>query len=162
MKLPDTMIVLDIEATCWDHSADEGLITRVDDNETIEIGALAVSEGEILAGVSYRIFRQWCKETAPDAVCMVSWGKYDWTQLYKDCLRHNCGIGFETHLNMKEVYRRRRRYLRSDMSGKKRLGLQSAVLDLGLSWLGTAHRALADAKMVVAVYQEMRLRKVVT
>lgn len=79
----------------------------------------------------------------PREFVFCSWGDYDDRQLRQDCAFH--GIPFPIagqHLNVKKAFA-------SAQGLAKRPGLGQAVEMAGLTFEGTAHRAIADARNIV-------------
>ena len=92
---------------------------------------------------------------------MVSWGKYDVTQLKRDYARwkgkliHNGqsifddAFFFKKHINIKQ------KYLRTFSHSSKNGYLETATKYLGIPWEGRAHRGIDDTRMIVKVMQKM-------
>lgn len=164
-------IVFDLEATCEDRK-----IVSSFDNETIEIGAVKVIDGLVVDEFSAFIkpkytqitpfcteltsitksdvenangfeevieeFKKWC-----DGLTLLSWGFYDRKQLEKDCNRY--GIEdinwLENHRSIKHEY--------GDIKGLRRpVGVQKALMTEGMSFEGTHHRGIDDAKNIARIY----------
>lgn len=81
-----------------------------------------------------------------------SWGKFDATQLARDCERHgieNPLSGFE-HVNLKRQFAKIRKI--------KEVGMARALKMLGLPLEGTHHRALDDARNIAKLLPWSRPR----
>lgn len=74
-----------------------------------------------------------------------SWGNYDRNQLTQDTQYHRVPDPLpQPHINLKEYF--------SEVQGiRKRLGLQQAVKRCGLTFEGTAHRGIDDARNIARV-----------
>jgi len=193
-KSDPTIIILDLEATCWDRGS-EGNFRDVDQStleiggphwkqlnemEIIEIGAVKVKndyEFEIIdqfqtfvRPVLNPILTDFCKnlttisqkdvDNAPyfkeaflnfrkwsgKPICYMGWGKYDYKQIQKDCLRSGLSCFSEDkYINGKDEYFR--------FTGKRAGGLGKAVRRHNLKFEGTHHRAISDAIMTAKVIQ---------
>lgn len=165
-----TYIIVDFEATCCDQNS----FPR-EEMEIIEIGAVALKEygpqihdefQSFIQPVRNPNLTQFCTdltsitqadvdgaETFPKVVrhfqkwidsfespCFCSWGFYDKKQLRQDCAFHNLPFPFDgKHINIKEKF--------ADYHGLKRgVGLGRALRMVGLSFIGTAHRGIDDAR----------------
>jgi len=74
-------------------------------------------------------------------VVFASWGKYDMTQLQRDCALHRIPYPMPEHLNLKEE-------LSLVHGQKKRFGMARALAFLGLPLEGTHHRGIDDARNI--------------
>ena len=84
-----------------------------------------------------------------DAPVFCSWGDYDRKQLEQDCAFHDTAFPFSNgHRNLKAEFSRR-------IGSTKRFGLGQAIDRLGLSFIGTAHRGIDDAKNIARVYKKI-------
>jgi len=82
-------------------------------------------------------------------VVFCSWGKFDKSQLEKDCDRWNTSFPFsDEHINIKQLF--------LDTFKIKRAGLQKAVRMLGLRFNGSPHNALDDANMTAEVFKLLK------
>ena len=163
-------IIVDFEATC----CDKGTVTR-DEMEIIEIGAV-VLEGndpqilgeyqsfvrpvrnpelttfctemttitqEMVSGARefnevIEEFGNWVKGFENPIFC--SWGKFDKNQLKQDCSFHDVAYPFsEEHINIKQRFA-------NNMGLKKGVGLGKALYKMNLTFDGTAHRGIDDAR----------------
>jgi inhibitor of KinA sporulation pathway (predicted exonuclease) len=173
------LAIVDFEATCCDKNS----FPR-EEMEIIEIGSVAVeaATGNLLSEfctfirpVRHPLLTGFCKElttitqehvdAAPafaDALAafsawlarfgkpdFCSWGDYDRKQLEKDCAFHEVPFPFTTgHRNLKAEFS-------ESIGSKKRFGLGQALDRLGLSFEGSAHRGIDDAKNIARVYKEI-------
>jgi len=174
----DKIVVLDLEATCWNDPKEQG----IQPSEIIEIGAcfLDVKTGERSNKTSY-IVRP--KQSTVSAFCSSlttltqadvdkgipfinainkfkhdfglasrvwgSWGDYDRKMLISECSKH--GIDYplkQTHLNIKTLHA-----LKNKLS--KELGLGAAITNLAWVFDGTQHRGADDAWNIAAVLWEL-------
>lgn len=71
-----------------------------------------------------------------------SWGGYDKNQFRRDAQRHRVALPLgERHLNMKEAFSKR-------LGEPRQYGTGQALRRLGLSFSGTHHRAIDDARNI--------------
>ena len=87
-----------------------------------------------------RRFREWIY--GHEVTAWASWGDYDRKQFEQDCALHGqpWPFGFH-HKNFKEV-------LRARHNETKRLGLGGAIARAGLTFVGTPHRGIDDARNI--------------
>ncbi len=95
----------------------------------------------------------WAKflEWASPDYRIASWGMYDFYKLQRDCsLREleNPWSRKEQHVNLKEVFSRQMKRLGKSSKGR---GLDKAVAEAGLSFSGTHHRGIDDARMTALI-----------
>lgn len=171
---PEFYVVIDFEATC-------GSSVPRDEMEIIEFGAVlvdrytltiqdeftmfirpvlhseltkfcveltSISQEDVDNAYSFptvlKQFNNWLsKHDGKKTFC--SWGKYDKTQLLQDCELHDAEYPFnDEHVNVKTMF--------SDIRGyKRRYGLTSALKKLKLTFEGTHHRGIDDARNVARV-----------
>ena len=174
------LLIIDVEATC----DDAGAVPR-HEMEIIEIGAVmqdAVtfeSVGEFqtfVRPVRHPILTPFCtglttikqQDVAnapefPDALrdlmdwsaaydepLFCSWGDYDRKQFQRDCDHH--GVPYplgDDHLNLKSV-------VADVMNLRRSMGLGQTIERLGLTFDGTAHRGLDDARNIARVVRWIR------
>ena len=173
------LAIVDFEATCCDQQT----FPR-DEMEIIEIGAVAVdaATGDVISefGIFIRPVRHpmltgFCKslttitqdeiDAAPvfpealsafaawlgqfDRPVFCSWGDYDRKQLEKDCDFHSQPFPFSNgHRNLKAEFS-------EAIRSPKRFGLGQALGRLDLTFTGTPHRGIDDAKNIARVYKEI-------
>jgi inhibitor of KinA sporulation pathway (predicted exonuclease) len=172
-RLLDRILVVDVEATCWDGPVPEGQA-----NDIIEIGIavldVATAERIDRRGILVRPERSsvspFCTElttlTQEDVAsgisfaeaCAVlrteygahervwaSWGEYDRQQFERQCAALGVPYPFGTrHLNVKTLYSLARALPRE-------LGMAGALADAGLPLEGTHHRGVDDAWNIAAL-----------
>lgn len=170
MKNYKKIMCIDVEATCWENNS-KGRISDI-----IEIGVQLVDienkelDGEaqgILVFPTQSEISQFCTnlttitpdmvETAmdfPDAIqfltetlpveksIFASWGAYDKNTIDKQCRREGVRYPFFTHLNVKELFAAKYGY-----TG----GLAEMAEEVGLTFEGTHHRGIDDARMVARI-----------
>ncbi len=168
-------IIVDLEATCWKDPKPEKM-------ETIEIGAVKLnaslakgsSDSWFVQPVEEPILSDFCKElthikqedidSAPkfpqafadfvywtgfntsngDILC--SWGGWDKRQLLMDCGRHGIRYPFgKNHINIKVLF--------AIQQGIKPCSTKKALNRLGITFDGTPHRALDDARNITKIAQ---------
>lgn len=168
-------IALDFEATCSNGSGP--IEVPRGEMEIIEIGAIAVDENlntlsefpRFIRPVRHRTLSAFATELTTITQSEVdeadpfyevskelaawaaehgvtwwgSWGKYDRNQLTQDVRFHRVPDPLpQPHFNLKEAFSARQKISR-------RLGLGGAVKTAGLSFQGTAHRAIDDTRNIV-------------
>jgi 3'-5' exoribonuclease 1 len=165
-------LVIDLEATC----SDDGSIGR-EEMEIIEIGAVVVSAANHEPLAEYQSFIRpvrnsvltdfcrsltnisqsqvdsaktfpnvlvpfmvWADQYSPFTFC--SWGNYDRSQFIQDCSFHSVVYPFGPgHINLKEQFAKAR-------GRKKKVGVPSALQSVGLSFSGSHHRGIDDARNI--------------
>ena len=176
---PSVLAIVDFEATCCDHHT----FPR-EEMEIIEIGSVAVDAGTGILLSEFCTFIRpvrnpaltgFCKslttiaqddvDTAPafagalasfatwlsrfERPVFCSWGDYDRTQLEKDCDFHGLPFPFSNgHRNLKKEFSKA-------IGSPKRFGLGQALDYLRLTFAGTPHRGIDDAKNIARVYKEI-------
>lgn len=163
-------LILDLEATCCDRRS----IPRAR-TEIIEIGAVLVDPESLAVTEEFQTFVRpvlfpeltpFCTQltsitqeqvaNAPpfrQAIRLLgrfvgqkhpvfgSWGDYDRNQLNREAKRNRCGLPLASdHLNVKQAF--------ADREGHKKRGLGGALQRAGLSFEGTAHRGIDDARNI--------------
>jgi inhibitor of KinA sporulation pathway (predicted exonuclease) len=168
---PAYHLVIDLEATCDEHHR----IPR-EQTEIIEIGAVLV-DGETLTPIAewqsfvrpvqHPLLTPFCTKLtsivqsdvaeAPDFVTAIealgafiagrdvlfgSWGDYDRAQLAREAAQHGVALPLGArHYNIKQAFNER-------VGGHKRRGVGQALSYVGLSFDGTAHRGIDDARNI--------------
>ncbi|WP_118974178.1 3'-5' exonuclease [Taibaiella koreensis] len=171
MTLTDKILVIDLEATCWEGEAPRGQISEVieigtclldtrtgdiSDNEALLIkpGRSTVSQfctqlttitGELLEqeGIS---FLAACKRLQHlQQYTWASYGAYDLRMMRDQCARMQCPYPLSAqHINVKEWF--------SLQKGlKKKPGMKGALDLLGLPLMGTHHRGVDDARNIASI-----------
>jgi inhibitor of KinA sporulation pathway (predicted exonuclease) len=170
----DKILVVDIEATCWETKNPEGM-----ENDIIEIGIclLDIHTGEIsdskgilvkperstvsefctqlttltasqieAGGIS---FKEACaivrKEYQSQSRPWASFGAYDLRQFQKQCTAMNIGYPFgPSHINVKTLFA-----LKKKLVHEQGMAGALAILDIPLE--GTHHRGVDDAKNIAKI-----------
>jgi len=93
-------------------------------------------------------FKKWM-DRYPGKKIFCSWGSYDKEQLHVDCERHGVNYPFnKEHVDISKLF--------SSIKGYKRsYSLFSALKKLKLSFQGTKHRGIDDAKNIAILYQRL-------
>jgi len=168
------IIFLDLEATCWEGEK------RLERMEVIEIGAVKL-DGKSLKSIdefssfakpiNEPILSDFCKELTSIQQCdvakaedfntffrrflkwigessyrIVSWGEYDLKQLTRECKRHRINLPGKfrsKHTNIKQLFAKQRKI--------RPCGVAQALKMLGLTFEGTHHRAIDDARNIVRI-----------
>jgi 3'-5' exoribonuclease 1 len=167
-------IIYDLEATCW-----RGRPRQV---EVIEIGAVMVNESlEIVdefcafvkpllhpkissfctkltsitqadiepAGNFDEVIRDFEDWMAPDKVraVLMSWGEFDKRQLLQDARLHRLELNWiRYHACLQHHYSKWK-------GSQNQIGLKNAMVLEGLSFSGTQHRAIEDARNMARLFQ---------
>ena len=76
-----------------------------------------------------------------------SWGDYDRRQFEQDCAFHGLPMPFDRHVNIKRAFAGIRRVKPHGVGGALRL--------IGLSFEGTPHRGIDDARNIARIYRWM-------
>ena len=162
-------IVVDLEATC-----DEGNKVQRHQMEIIEIGAVLVDGdtlepidelGTFVRPVACPILSEFCTKLtsirqrdvdgAPsfaeaaaklaalgEGALFCSWGNYDRLQLEQDARRNHVAMPLPgAHWNLKPAFSKR-------ANTRRDMGAARAVAHLGLSFEGTLHRGIDDARNI--------------
>lgn len=174
MKTTDKIIIIDLEATCW-----QGAVPVGQENEIIEIGlsVLDTITGEISKNQGILVKPQrsqvslFCTELTTitqqlldeqgvlfeDAVEMLenqynpkdytwaSYGQYDLNMLQKQCKKFNVPYPMgNDHINVKTLF--------ADVKGlTKPTGMNGALHILDIPLEGTHHRGVDDAKNIAKI-----------
>lgn len=181
-KLLDQIIVVDVEATCWEGKAPEGQVSEI-----IEIGVcpLEVSSGtrlgkeSILIRPEHSTVSEFCARLTTltreqvncglsfEEACRLlrekyltrkrtwaSYGEYDRNQFERQCRLFGVEYPFGTrHINVKNLF--------ALMNGLDReRGMDGALAYLGLSLEGTHHRGGDDAWNIARILSELLFRRV--
>jgi inhibitor of KinA sporulation pathway (predicted exonuclease) len=168
---PRFFLVVDLEAT----TSDDGSLPP-DEMECIEIGAVIVDAATLEPVDEYQSFVRpvrhpkllpFCTQLTtieqamvdgaplfPEAfaalqrklagrhpVVFASWGRYDRLQLQRDCLYHRVPFHLAPHWNVKVGFSEAQQL-------SKKLGLGQAVKHCGLTFAGTVHRGIDDARNI--------------
>lgn len=176
----DAILVIDIEATCW-----EGHPPAGEYNDIIEIGAALLDLGtrHIDGPWSYYVipstsslsefcvsltkitptkllmegkqFQQTCHTIMEDLKSRkrpwVSWGNYDRTQTERQCIRESVPFPFgNTHWNMKDLYT-----VRNGL--QEGIGLGKALTREGLEFIGQPHSGRDDAFNIARLFAKLVL-----
>jgi inhibitor of KinA sporulation pathway (predicted exonuclease) len=171
MSSPTHYVVIDLEATC----CDDHTIPR-EESEIIEIGAVLVDAATLtpqaefqsfVKPVRHRILTPFCTELTtikqadvdraprfPQAIFALgsflrgkdalfcSWGGYDRNQFRRDAQFHRVKLPLgDRHLNLKEAFSQR-------LGEARQYGTGQALRRVGLSFSGTHHRAIDDARNI--------------
>ena len=171
------VIVIDLEATCWDTPAEE----MVNTSEIIEVGVcvLDVLTGEIrnpqglivkprkskispfcenLTSITQAMVDEGMRferaikilkmEYGVSRRMMAAYGNYDQNMLAKECDRSGIKSPFgPTYLNVSAIATLK-------LKANKRLGLSDACQQFGLSFEGRPHRGVDDAVMAAKLLWE--------
>ncbi|RYD63074.1 MAG: exonuclease domain-containing protein, partial [Verrucomicrobiaceae bacterium] len=110
-----------------------------------------ITQDEVNAAPAFReavtAFANWLGQFESPVFC--SWGDYDRNQLEQDCGFHDIPVPFSNgHRNLKKEFSKA-------IGSTKRFGLGQALDRLSLTFSGTPHRGIDDAKNIARVYKEI-------
>jgi inhibitor of KinA sporulation pathway (predicted exonuclease) len=177
-QVRDSILVIDLEATCWRGNPPEGMY-----NEIIEFGIATVDfktkkileTDSIIVKPRFSEISAFCTELTTltqsfidehgisfEEACeklrtkyksekriWASWGKYDLNQIEKDCALHKVKFPMgRDHYNLKPLFSFKHG-LGTD------LGVDTALKHLGLEFEGTHHRGGDDAKNIARILKTM-------
>ena len=177
-KLLDKIVVVDIEATCWEGKNPEGM-----ENDIIEIGVclLDVNTGEITnnrgifvkpersvissfctqlttitsemiekEGVTFQeALRILKKEYDTQSRAWASYGAYDLKQFQRQCADLGKGYPFSpSHINVKTLFALKQKL-------PHELGMDGSLHELGIPLEGTHHRGKDDANNIAKILREI-------
>ena len=162
------LLVVDLEATC-----DREDMPR-EETEIIEIGAVLVEPVGLTVVRSFQTFvrpvvhpvlTRFCTELTtirqsdvddaplfPEALAalrawlavpalLCSWGRYDRNQLQREADRHRVHLPFgKGHLDIKAAF--------AERAGVRAPGVRAALREVGLTFEGTPHRGIDDARNI--------------
>jgi len=101
-------------------------------------------------------FSEWLRQIVPPGPppTFSSWGDYDRKQLTSDCEFHQLPFPFSknSHRNLKLEFS-------TAIGSTRRFGLGQALGQLGLTFTGTRHRGIDDAKNIARVYKEILIQE---
>lgn len=174
MKTTEKIIIIDLEATCWNGEIPKGQV-----NEIIEIGiceldtisgAITKNKG-ILIKPEHSTVSPFCTELTtitqelldnegvsfeeaielleqkyqPDRFTWASYGQYDLNMLKKQCAIRKIDYPMGSHhINVKELF--------SEVKGlRKKVGMNGALHILDIPLEGTHHRGIDDAKNIAKI-----------
>lgn len=174
------LLVVDLEATC----CDQGSVPR-EEMEIIEIGAVMLEPtgfevvgefGEFVKPVRHPELTLFCRTLTNipqdgvshaegfatvlnkliswsgrfPASTFCSWGDYDRNQFQQDCRFHNVAYPFGEHRNVKREFS-------AWLGTSRRFGLGAALRALDLTFEGSPHRGIDDARNIARVVRAMNL-----
>lgn len=177
-QIRDSILVVDLEATCWRGNPPEGM-----HNEIIEFGIAVVDfkskeiieNDSIIVKPQFSEISDFCTELTTitqdfidkngvsfEEACNIlrtkyksekrlwfSWGKYDYNQIAKDCVLKHVNFPMgRDHYNLKPLFSFKHNIT-------KDLGVGSALKHLGLEFDGTQHRGNDDAKNIARILKTM-------
>jgi inhibitor of KinA sporulation pathway (predicted exonuclease) len=175
----DYYLIVDLEATC----SDDGAVPR-HEMEIIEIGAVLQSSSTFEIEAEFQTFvrpvrhaeltnfcttltgitqdnlagappfrealaamKEWMEALGDSLFC--SWGDYDRNQFLQDCAHHGVACPLRSgHLNLKAEFARA-------LGLRKKLGIAEALRHLGMTFEGSHHRGLDDARNIARVVRRV-------
>ena len=178
MIFKNKIIIVDLEATCWDkgqHSSKN--------MEIIEIGAVKVYVNDLqivdeydafIKPIKFPILSDFCKELTTikqedvdsadefprvwqsfldwigdyEDVSIASWGAYDKIQMLQDCILHKLKFPF----NQNHI--NLKKWFSGFHNGKK-YGMKRALNIVGLDLIGNHHRGIDDAKNIWRIVEKI-------
>jgi inhibitor of KinA sporulation pathway (predicted exonuclease) len=173
----DKLIVVDVEATCW-----EGKQSENKENEIIEIGLclldllnheISNNRGIIVKPENSEVsefctklttltqeivnngisLKEACeileKEYESKSRIWASYGAYDLNQFSKECLKKKINYPFSSnHINVKTLFCLKNRL-------KREVGMSGALKILNLEIEGTHHRGVDDSKNIAKILKKL-------
>lgn len=174
MKYTEKILVVDLEATCW-----EGTIPENQWSEVIEIGCTLLntsdwtiensfgflikpSQSEVssfcteLTSITQEMldtdgikFEEACtrliSEYQTNLYTWASYGAYDFNMMKKECKRRNIENPFSLeHINVKELYSEK-------FNSNKKIGMSGALNKLNIQLEGTHHRGIDDSRNIAKI-----------
>ncbi|HMT52010.1 MAG: exonuclease domain-containing protein [Saprospiraceae bacterium] len=168
-------IIFDLEASCWlgrpPHGVNE--IIEIGAVKVNNYGEVTSSFSKFVKPTINPILSDFCKKLTsisqkdvdkakkfPDTILefqdwigaeddsyvLISWGKYDKTQLAEDCILHKLETEWlDYHYNLKPAYKTLK-------SLKDEPGLKKAVKMEGFEFTGIHHRAISDAENLAKIF----------
>lgn len=184
-KLPGKVLVIDIEATCWEKAKDQPPGAK---NEVIEFGIVPVLMSNLTMGIPVSIlvrpktctvsdfctkittitqdmvekspsYKKACKKLIEDAdsknVPWISWGEYDKKQIIYQCQFAEVSYPFGAG------HWNLQNMFSVMMGLDKEIGIVAALHLLGMEFEGTRHRAADEAynisKVMIELFSRMRV-----
>lgn len=174
MKTTNTIIIIDLEATCWNGSVPQGQVSEI-----IEIGiclldtqtgSISKNQGILIKpeksevspfctelttitqglleneGVSFEAACELLRtEYSGDKYTWASYGQYDLNMMKKQCLDREMDYPLsQDHINVKILF--------SKVKGlRRRVGMKGALGKLGIPLEGTHHRGVDDARNIAKI-----------
>ncbi len=168
-------IIFDLEASCWlgrpPHGVNE--IIEIGAVKVNNYGEVTSSFSKFVKPTINPILSDFCKKLTsisqkdvdkakkfPDTIqefqdwigadednyVLISWGKYDRTQLAEDCILHKLETDWlDHHYNLKPAYKSLK-FLKDEP------GLKKAVKMEGFEFTGIHHRAISDAENLAKIF----------
>lgn len=175
-KKLDKILIVDIEATCWEGGAPEG-----EESDIIEIGIclLDVNTGEITENQGILVkperstigsfctslttitpemvaeqgigFKEACailkKNYLSQSRAWASFGAYDLKHFQRQCAAMGVGYPFSpSHINVKTLFALKKKLMHEE-------GMGGALKVLGIPLEGTHHRGVDDAKNIAKIFR---------
>jgi 3'-5' exoribonuclease 1 len=165
----DRLIVFDLEATCWEpeepdrvevleigaveidpHSGEPvpmrefSEIVRPTDTPALSdfcLSLIPIAQSEVDSAVTFAaVFARFTTWLGPKRFWLGSWGPFDREMLDSECRRRRLAMpaGFAGHIDLRRQFAR--------WKHTRAPGLKAAMAAVGLPMVGTAHRALDDAR----------------
>lgn len=90
---------------------------------------------------AYKKYEDWARSYQVNY--FASWGGYDYRQFVRSLKKHDMEFMFQKHecLNLKELYAKNK-----PLKKKRGIGLVGALRNEGMTFMGTSHRGIDDAK----------------
>jgi len=175
-------LIIDLEATCWERNEGHygeneiieiGSILLDDDHEILgEIQRFirpvrnpvlsefckkltSITQSDVDSAQAFpevlQDFQNQVEQTSGQRLSNLvfcSWGDYDRKQLMRDCVYHKIPYPFGAHRNIKKEFARWRHI--------KPVSIPRALAVIGLSWEGTHHRGIDDARNIARIFHHER------
>ncbi|MFZ1748641.1 MAG: 3'-5' exonuclease [Saprospiraceae bacterium] len=168
-------IIFDLEASCWLGRPPKGIneiieigAVKINDYGEVESTFMkfvkptinpvlsefckkltSISQSDVDKSRSFPFiiqeFMDWVR-VEEESYTLISWGKYDRTQLFDDCKLHQLETDWlDHHFNLKPSYRALKNL-------KDEPGLKKAVKMEGYEFTGIHHRAISDAENLAKIF----------
>jgi len=179
MDWPERIVIVDLEATCWDKAEHKPL-----EMETIEIGAVLVNNSYLEATKELDLFirptrhpmlSDFCRELTSisqeqvdmarpfpevwqqflnwlgdnSGIWLASWGSFDPMQLKQDCAHH--GLAYPLEGRHLDLKK-----MFGAHFGDRKFGMKRALRKIELELEGKHHRGIDDARNIYRLYRWLR------
>ena len=177
-QIRDAILVVDLEATCWRGNPPTGMCSEIIEFgiAVVDFRTKELLESEsLIVKPTHSEISEFCTELTTitqeyinihgiefEEACDIlrskykserrlwtSWGKYDFTQIEKDCKLKNVKFPMgRDHYNLKPLFS-----FKNNLNVD--LGVDTALQHLGLSFEGTHHRGVDDAINISRILKTM-------
>jgi len=180
-NLPDTLLVIDVESTCWRNKEEQGN----QKNEIIEIGLCPINNGKVGKKNSILIKPQFSKispfcekltnltnkevqskglmpkqaysklNSFYNSSTWASWGNYDLSQLKRMFSLYGISNTLpKNHINIRHLFSLK--VLKKDDAHAAKNNPADAMKGIGMSFVGVNHRGDDDAFNIAKIYDKLK------